>query len=1447
MHDSKGSSGAAKRALARRNQMLPLAWHNLSDIDVDEIYSAIDNMLDGSLFTRISINRLRAALAIEAILSTGRSLTTLLKTEFVTGVPEPDAMGEHPRLHVNERPCWLFPSASPSDNPDRARINKEQAYVRSDVVRLDVSDRTLRLAIALRERVAAGRRLLPASGAKLSIHIKHILKHRQCSERVMWLETVSRRVARGCRSHPPQAKSTVEAVERRAIHAIVGAAGGSIGLAAAITGADSVAGKAQSYYSNITGHKAREVLRAINGTALQLSTARARYADNDNEDERTGGTFLPKDLHVQRLIAAIRAEYTKSESDPVARHRSLTEHTVVLVTFALGLRGNSTPLPASLAIQESGFVVVHDKDRENSDKARLSWIAETARAQIERYETHLSQLEAVLPHHAKKEFRDPRGRKAHELMLYDLHHDGAVKRTNPHVVLGGLLRHGWELPKNAGRHWLYCKLQDLCSSEVLSAFFGHWELGCNPWSRSSCLDPLAYREQLAEHVPALLEGIGCEPLGPTEQDVSVSKYQSGGRSERQRRRFFRRSLGQECAVPLSLERVLRTLSPHSNLNPHFRAGQLLCSAIINSAQLSPARWEALLSQHFRPEEHLTRDKQGWEPDPETKKLIRHLRVNPPSRLGPAGHEDEGAQCLKAFFDYPQFRTRPSLALTDLLNWAELRWSLRLPPLLLEFACGRVRSVALKQSDWQRLLGNPQKGIIKTETGPRRRNYFDWLIQNLPAEHRALFGPWEDYRQGRTRLLRAKRQSASALLKLKESIPGECPLRVLQTFGAALLLAKRRRPCRLGYAHHTVRTYVTCLAAELFGGRLRAVGPRITSDEVKARLAVVLPHIANQADRDQLLRAADLLTTYLTAPNAEVKKALKGKSHEAFLNCRTYAPAHEDSDPSGWEDEGENQRVVSANLISSREYQAALQKAAFNADLQLAFVLGFRAGLRLPEILGLRLRDFRSSGSRFELTVRRNERRELKTPSSRRVIPLDVLLTENESSLLMTRFNALGALDFGGLGDPFLLGPPGAKRMLPLREFEEQAGNILKEACGTRGVHFRHLRHSFVSYLIATLLLPKSATAQTVPAHLRPDVSPERKKIVHDRLLNVGRLGQGAIHAVSQLVGHTGVNMTVSTYAHLMDFSLSLYTRRETGALDPELLPNFLRRSELTSLESRDFLANIEGGGPRQPPKSQGEKNIPPRVSGNGAQSLARTPSWRAIYQTIFSRNADRSSVIHGCGIDETEAAAWIRSFEANKRALFGPKPRSQSVTMPQGVDANNLADKMWNFLAEQDSASTDRLVSGYLARFDRKRTIARFSSVREAAEFKSLLVKCGLRPTDAVLVSSREYGSSLVRSGQHNGLLASKWALSECDLDGHEQQLLDAERTGGAISTVLALSVGTKCPYNRENTYRRIKKSQLDRTSVVVAPVRQRNYAVRFTLIIYSLYRSLNISREKLD
>ena len=460
---------------------------------------------------------------------------------------------------------------------------------------------------------------------------------------------------------------------------------------------------------------------------------------------------------------------------------------------------------------------------------------------------------------------------------------------------------------------------------------------------------------------------------------------------------------------------------------------------------------------------------------------------------------------------------------------------RMPGLMLAYAKGDIPGASVPQSTWQRLIyGNHDPVVDQLSAEPAPPTTFkprDWtrLEEAMRPELFILARRPPRYAAGRKAVVQHKSGARKAITALPPAagIHGE-----LRSWCSFALARERAGRVSIGYAPSTTRAYLRALAgifSEWTHDALNGASSEMLEPYVHRRL--------RQLDAPARAGAAKAMLSLQRYLNL-------GRGQDALdINLSEYLAG----------------TAVSPNLVPPDAYARAL--AGFERrgddDFALILTLMFRAGLRLEEAVALRVGDVCAAGQHLELVVEENDERALKTKTSRRIIPLDVLLEAHERRKLIEhadarRDNALGV-------EAWLFGPELATSPSRLKPIREQIDRELRRASGLAALNHGHLRHSFASFLLATLMLPQDMAAPPIPERLLPVISPARFARVADRLLGRGRLGAGALHAVAQLMGHTGPRTALRYYCHLLDLSLGLYCSRpstlpacDTGWLGDQL-------------------------------------------------------------------------------------------------------------------------------------------------------------------------------------------------------------------------------------------------------------------------------------------------------
>jgi len=287
--------------------------------------------------------------------------------------------------------------------------------------------------------------------------------------------------------------------------------------------------------------------------------------------------------------------------------------------------------------------------------------------------------------------------------------------------------------------------------------------------------------------------------------------------------------------------------------------------------------------------------------------------------------------------------------------------------------------------------------------------------------------------------------------------------------------------------------------------------------------------------------------------------------------------------------GRRASSAKACIVTRDEYAMILSR--FDPHKQegrmarILVILGFRAGLRWEEAIHLNIADITFSGSCAELQVRDNRERRTKTPASRRVLPLHVLLEQTELEELKTwwchRYAEVKVLAVRMEQKHGLRLFPRADDDFDAR-LKRDIEHEIRKATGDVTEVFHVLRHSFASYLIATLALPFDVSDEELVLPIdRSVVSHERRAKISCALQGAGRLGQNAVHVAGALLGHSGESSTLKTYFHLHDWLAGNYVSRPEAmrAVPTKLAARLLDMSEgaVARAASRNRCANASDG------------------------------------------------------------------------------------------------------------------------------------------------------------------------------------------------------------------------------------------------------------------------------
>ena len=865
--------------------------------------------------------------------------------------------------------------------------------------------------------------------------------------------------------------------------------------------------------------------------------------------------------------------------------------------------------------------------------------------------------------------------------------------------------------------------------------------------------------------------------------------------------FASKEIGLAANPPAFVASIPRAMGWDSRRNKEYLLGQLLASAIVHGALLCEHFWQPWLNgicgmgrEHelFWVEIQTPDDENSeyrWFADPTTRSLLILWDT--------LGHTAEGASardCLGQFLGaLPGASQEQDDTISAFVKWAVMYWRLRVPPLLLDQALSRLPTVTMSNGTWLAVLGKlpraeqPSGDVRKRSALGVKRQWLAHFNDKGSIESKIFEDGWQLRSRG---ILTRRQEKNFCARQLKAALPELSPGRqLLACWAIAGLTRFRPRPSPKGLAASTVRQRLCAILVGVYPDTYM-------SDDFGFPLAKLVQDVNKIADETEshLVKAAheDFCAFLNTHGGVSVEEGEEEELEESLdlpVDEVINRPTH-----------------VSAKIVAPAVYDTAIgiARGYHNEQAALAIILGFRAGLRFTEISGLHVHDFVIRDKDiFELHVQHHRHRELKTFESRRIIPLDVLLTGRELDALRAWLHPRLQFALETKTNIYCFGPLGSKK--PLADSQTYIEKILAQACRRCGIKdqsytFAHLRHSFGSYLLATLLLPEDADKALLPTALKGVVCWERKEILSSRLLGEERLGRAALHAVSQIMGHTGVYRTLESYQHLLDFTLGLYVNRWAlrPAFPPEVLASFrlggpdectdvmaafaankLRTSRRSRERSRDYnvpfppkslpsplimedwqqlpsrltrAGSIASEASAPPAAKWLSANYAPNVRRAAAASTSKLQSdWNFVWTILTSGGDETDKLRISVGLDNETLKKWQDRYRQILGWCFNRQTRrrdgSRALPGPLGADALWVVNRMWLNYSKALQSMRAPLLRTFLFNYDESAAHSRFAVEEEAIEFARFLRNVGVDGRDITIARGQARDLKDVKSG----------------------------------------------------------------------------------------------------
>ncbi len=225
-----------------------------------------------------------------------------------------------------------------------------------------------------------------------------------------------------------------------------------------------------------------------------------------------------------------------------------------------------------------------------------------------------------------------------------------------------------------------------------------------------------------------------------------------------------------------------------------------------------------------------------------------------------------------------------------------------------------------------------------------------------------------------------------------------------------------------------------------------------------------------------------------------------------------------------------------------------------AELQLkvALALGYRAGLRSGELCSRQIADFKfvtNEGKlQADLRIRTNEIYDLKSLSSKRTIPLHVLMTQDEMMELYSFLDMRKAsLEASARESDLPFSDLAMQRARYLdREICSTIQEILRDVTFDKNVVFHDLRHSAASFMMIRIL--DEGQFRHAFGGI-PDYAAMRSEFGDHLPLSFSLNGPqedhpSRLYALARILGHLDPRTSLMYYVHTADFIIACALQRE---------------------------------------------------------------------------------------------------------------------------------------------------------------------------------------------------------------------------------------------------------------------------------------------------------------
>lgn len=379
---------------------------------------------------------------------------------------------------------------------------------------------------------------------------------------------------------------------------------------------------------------------------------------------------------------------------------------------------------------------------------------------------------------------------------------------------------------------------------------------------------------------------------------------------------------------------------------------------------------------------------------------------------------------------------------------------------------------------------------------------------------------------------------------------------LQLYGWILYLA------RTPMATSTIRRLWTAIASRIIALVPEQPLDSLSQEEWESLLSTIADSSQSASTRSITANALNSLASFLNMAYGSETKHLPSGKQVSLANARILTP-----------------RELGLTTRYLRSVFTSLPKPLRKAAVSMVH-LGWHTGLRRQEMFHLRPSDIK--GIRLPvIQVRGSDSNSLKSLSSRRDLPLDLLKTP---PLGLTGFSSV---ELPRDGDDLIfrstapedsaVAPGSARHHALINRIVSGIHEAMREATGDSDAVLHILRHSFATYCMIALL-GKRLGLEALSPHfpfLKEALNEDFVGAVRELLLPASYEGNSELEIVRDLMGHASELTTLAHYVHCLDF-LRLGVLRPSWRNDHKLIGRIagVPRSTLGRIKTMEELLEL---------------------------------------------------------------------------------------------------------------------------------------------------------------------------------------------------------------------------------------------------------------------------------